>query len=135
MYLNKYELRVRYPESDRMGIVYHANYIVWFDGGRTEFLRSLGYNYRMLEGKGLWLPVIEVNCAYKMPALYDDVITVTTALEELTRVKIKFKYTVTRDDVLLAEGYSKHGFTNPSLKPIAVNKFDSELYEKLKSCL
>jgi acyl-CoA thioester hydrolase len=135
MYSNKFEIRVRYPETDRMGIVYHANYVIWFDCARTEFLRSLGYNYRLLEEKGLWLPVLEVNCFYKNPALYDDLITVTATLEELSRVKMKFKYTVTRDDKLLAEGYSKHGFTNPSLKPIALDKFDLDLYEKLKSCL
>lgn len=131
----KTEFRVRYKETDRMGIVYHSNYVVWFDVGRTELLRSLGFNYRNLEEIGLMLPVVEVNVKYKSPSYYDDLIEIDTCILELSRVKIKFGYKVYREDKLLAEGYSVHGFTDNKLKPIALNKFNEELYNKLKDSL
>jgi acyl-CoA thioester hydrolase len=115
-----------------MGIVYHSNYIIWFDMGRTEFMRSLGYAYNELEKEGIWLPIIEVGCTYKSPARYDDEITIETFIEELTRVKIKFGYRVYRGDELLVEGFTKQGFTSDKLKPIALNKVMPEVYKKLE---
>lgn len=127
----KAQFRVRYKETDRMGIVYHSNYVVWFDVGRTELLRSLGFNYRHLEEIGLMLPVVEVKVKYKSPAYYDDLIQIETCILEVSRVKVKFGYRVYRDEKLLAEGYTVHGFTDSNLKPIALNKFNPELYNIL----
>jgi acyl-CoA thioester hydrolase len=132
MYNYSFKFRVRYQETDRMGIVYHSNYIIWFDMGRTEFMRSLGYAYNELEKEGIWLPIIEVGCTYKSPARYDDEITIETFIEELTRVKIKFGYRVYRGDELLVEGFTKQGFTSDKLKPIALNKVMPEVYKKLE---
>lgn len=125
----KTQFRVRYKETDRMGIVYHSNYIVWFDVGRTELLRSLGFDYRHLEEIGLMLPVIEVNVKYKSPSYYDDLIEIEASILEVSRVKVKFGYKVYRGGTLLAEGYTVHGFTDNNLKPIALNKFNKEIYE------
>jgi acyl-CoA thioester hydrolase len=132
---HSFKFRVRYQETDRMGIVYHSNYIIWFDMGRTEFMRALGYSYRELEEKAVWLPIIEVGCTYKSPAKYDDEITVETFIEELTRVKIKFGYRIYRGEELLVEGFTKQGFTNDKLKPVALNKVLPEVYSKLEECI
>ncbi|WDC84629.1 thioesterase family protein [Caloramator sp. mosi_1] len=125
------KFRVRYKETDRMGIVYHSNYIVWFDVGRTELLRNLGFDYRHLEEIGLMLPVVEVNVRYKSPSYYDDLVEIEATILEVSRVKIKFGYKVYRGETLLAEGYTVHGFTDKNLKPIALNKFNQPLYEIL----
>jgi acyl-CoA thioester hydrolase len=118
-----------------MAIVYHANYIVWFDMARTEFLRSLGYTYRKLESEGVWLPVVETGCRYISPARYDDEIVVETFIEELKKVKIRFGYRVKRNEELLAEGFTILGFTDSSLKPIALNKVKPDVYQILNNCL
>lgn len=128
----KTQFRVRYKETDRMGIVYHSNYLVWFDIGRTEFLRSLGFNYYTdFEGNGIMIPVVEANVRYKSPSYYDDLIEIETYIDELSRVKIKFGYKVYREDILLAEGYTVHAFTDKNFKPIALNKFNKDIYDLL----
>jgi acyl-CoA thioester hydrolase len=135
MYVHKFNSRVRFQETDKMGVVYHANYFVWFDMGRTEFLRSLESDYRKLENDGIWFPVIEVGCKYKSPAKFDDIVTIETYIEELTRVKIKFRYKVYREEELLVEGFTVQGITNENLKPIALNKVKPEVYSKLEACI
>ncbi len=131
MYKNRFSFRVRYEETDRMGIVYHSNYIVWFDMGRTEFLRALGYAYSDLEKEGVWLPIIEVGCTYKNPAKYDEEVTVETHIEELTRVKIRFGYKVYRGEELLVEGFTVQAFTTDKLKPIGLNRVRPDIYKML----
>lgn len=131
MYKNRFSFRVRYEETDRMGIVYHSNYIVWFDMGRTEFLRAFGYAYSDLEKEGVWLPIIEVGCTYKNPAKYDEEVTVETRIEELTRVKIRFGYKVYRGEELLVEGFTVQAFTTDKLKPIGLNRVRPDIYKML----
>lgn len=131
MYKNRFSFKVRYEETDRMGIVYHSNYIVWFDMGRTEFLRALGYAYSDLEKEGVWLPIIEVGCTYKNPAKYDEEVTVETHIEELTRVKIRFGYKVYRGEELLVEGFTVQAFTTDKLKPIGLNRVRPDIYKML----
>jgi acyl-CoA thioester hydrolase len=98
--------RVRYAETDRMGLVHHANYIIYFEMGRTELLRERGISYRDIEDSGHLLVVIEVNCKFKRPAYYDDLLTLRTTVERVTHVKIVHRYELFRDGVLLAEGRS-----------------------------
>ena len=88
-------LRVRYAETDKMGVVYHANYFVWFEVGRCELLRAVGRSYRDLEETGIGLPVIEAHCEYKMPARYDDELQVKT-WERCCARPIEFRYEVSR---------------------------------------
>ena len=104
-------LRVRYAETDQMGVVYHSNYIIWFEVGRVDLLRTLGFTYKQLEGEeGCSLPVVEVRCRYKAPARYDDEILIRTRLKNVRETFIHFGYELLRadDSTLLAEGETVH---------------------------
>lgn len=87
-------LRVRYAETDRMGVVYYANYFVWFEVARTDLLRSLGWSYREMEASGVLLPVIDARCEYRRPARYDDEIEVRTTGRLASAVRMEFEYDV-----------------------------------------
>ena len=99
-------IRVRYAETDRMGLLHHANYIVYFEAARTEMLRAQGFSYRDIEDSGHFLVIVELTCKYKKPAYYDDLLTIKTVVEKVTHVKIVHRYEVRRDGLLLAEGQS-----------------------------
>jgi acyl-CoA thioester hydrolase len=111
-------LRVRYAETDQMKVVYHSNYIIWFEVGRVEYLRKLGFAYRDMEQDGLHLPVVEVKCRYKSPALYDDEILVRTHMSNLRGPMVRFSYEILRanDHALLAEGESTHFVVGNDMK-------------------
>ncbi|MDR1491607.1 MAG: acyl-CoA thioesterase [Planctomycetaceae bacterium] len=104
LYQYDHQIRVRYQETDQMGVVYHANYFSYFEMARTEALRSLGKSYRDLEESGCFLVVNKAECSFKKPAKYDDLITVRTLVERITHVKIEHKYEVYRGEELLAVG-------------------------------
>ena len=89
-------VRVRYAETDRMGVVYYANYFVWFEVARTDWLRDTGWSYRAMEAEGTTLPVIEAHCEYRRPAHYDDELDVRTRATLLSPVRIRFDYEVAR---------------------------------------
>ena len=99
-------VRVRYAETDRMGLLYHANYIVYFETGRTEMLRKRGVAYRDLEDAGHLLVIVDMGCKFKRPAYYDDLLTVRTTVEKVSHVKIVHRYEVLREGLLLAEGHT-----------------------------
>ncbi|HEX8097934.1 MAG TPA: thioesterase family protein [Pyrinomonadaceae bacterium] len=108
-------LRVRYAETDKMGRVYHANYLVWFEIGRTEFCRARGFSYRdMEENEGAFLVVAESYCRYKAPAFYDDELIVRTHITELRRRSLRFGYEIIRlsDGQIIAEGETGHVVTD-----------------------
>jgi len=134
---NETKVRVRYGETDQMGIVYHANYFVWFDIGRTEFFRSLNMSYKELEDRNVLLPVIDVGCTYKISAKYDDEIIIKTRVESLKGVKLKFTYEIIRsnDNVILAEGYTEHAFVNKELKPINFKRKCNDDWEMLSNTI
>lgn len=107
-------LRVRYAETDKMGVVYYANYLVWFEVARTDLLRSLGWSYREMEAAGISLPVIEVHCEYHRPARYDDEIEVRTEGQMLSAVRMQFNYTVLREGgSVAATGHTVHAAVTP----------------------
>lgn len=112
-------VRVRYAETDRMGVVYYANYFVWFEVGRTEWLRDTGWSYREMEGGGVSLPVIEAHCDYRRPARYDDDLEIRTIGTLLTPVRIRFDYEVWRtgDEAPLAVGHTVHASLDPEGRP------------------
>ncbi|HTC93022.1 MAG TPA: thioesterase family protein [Terriglobales bacterium] len=104
-------LRVRYAETDKMGVVYHANYLIWFEVGRVELVRQLGFNYRDMEIEDdCHIAVVDVRCRYKQPARYDDEIVVRTSLKNVRESLLHFGYEIVRpaDDALLADGESTH---------------------------
>ena len=114
------EIRVRYSETDRMGLLHHANYIIYFEIGRTELLRSRGLSYRDIEDAGHYLVIVEIGCKFKRPAYYDDLLTLRTTVERVTHVKIVHKYQVLRDGLLVAEGHSTLACVDSEGKPQAL---------------
>ena len=115
---SKVEVTVRYAETDMMGIVYHANYLPWFEVGRTTLLKEIGVPYRKLEEEGFRLPVLEVSAKYLRPALYDDTLVVHTVLREKPLLRIRLDYEVRRAEELLATGTSIHAFVDRLGKPV-----------------
>jgi acyl-CoA thioester hydrolase len=102
-------VRVRYAETDKMGVVYYANYFVWFEVARADLLRTLGWSYREMEHAGVSLPVIEAHCEYRRPARYDDELEVKTQGRMLSPVRMEFTYEVClRDGGVAAEGKTVH---------------------------
>ena len=112
-------IRVRYAETDKMGVVYHANYFMWFEVGRCELLRTIGKSYRDLEADGFRLPVIEAHCEYKSPALYDDELVVTTRGKLLSPARVEFMYEIIRpaDGILNAIGRTVHASLDTNGRP------------------
>ena len=125
MKTNKTSIRVRYGETDQMGVVYHANYVNFFEIGRTEWLRSLGYTYKSLEANSIFLPVIGIEINYKKPAKYDDVLTLETSLIEEPNIKIQFSHKIyNQEGILLVTGISKLVFLDKkNNKPVRCPKF------------
>ena len=102
-----------------MGVVYYANYLVWFEVARADLLRSLGWSYREMEAAGIILPVIEAHCEYQRPARYDDDIEVRTDGRMLSAVRMQFDYTIVRraDEIISAVGYTIHAAVSPEGRP------------------
>lgn len=116
-------IRVRYAETDQMGVVYHANYLVWFEIGRTEFCRVRGFSYReMEENDHAFLVVAESYCRYKAPAYYDDELTIRTHVTELRRRSVRFGYEIVRlsDEQIIAEGETGHVVTDTNGRVISM---------------
>ena len=111
------QITVRYAETDMMGIVYHANYLPWFEVARTQLLRDQGFPYRQLETDGYRLPVLEVAAKYRRPALYDDTLTIVATIREKPLLRIRIDYEVFRGDELLATGQSAHAFCDLTGRP------------------
>ncbi len=124
------KLRVRYGETDQMGIVYYGNYADYLEQGRTEWLRTLGFSYKFMEANNIHLPVINLNINYKKPALYDDVITITTTLKEIPTVRIEFYYEIhNQDGQLLITASTTLVFVNSATNKL--RKAPEYLLEKL----
>ena len=119
--MNTIKLRVRYQETDQMGVVYYSNYLVWFEMARTEYFRQRGIVYREIEEKEkIYLPVVEAYCRYKAPLRYDDLVTIETKLTEAGPSRISFEYEVKKDGKVTAAGNTKHAFVNGKGKPVPV---------------
>ncbi len=113
----KTTLRVRYAETDQMGVVYHGNYFAWLEVGRVELLRSLGFTYAALEAEGCGLPVVEASCRYRLPARYDDLLTIETTVKALRGSIVLFSYQILRGEELLAEAETKHVAVDRTMRP------------------
>jgi acyl-CoA thioester hydrolase len=112
-------VRVRYADSDQMGVAYYANYLVWFEVGRTEWLRARGYAYRSLESEGVFLPVTEAACRYLAPSRYDDLVWIVTRVGKLGRTIVRFDYRILKEDgTLAAEGHTEHCFLSREGRPV-----------------
>lgn len=122
------EIRVRYQETDNMGVVYYANYLVWFEVARTEYLRAFGIAYTDLEKKGIYLIVASASCRYRSPARYDDIVRIKTWISEKGRTSLKFEYKIHVAERLIATGESVHVFTNKSFKPTRIPEEIEKLF-------
>jgi acyl-CoA thioester hydrolase len=125
---HEFNVRVRYSETDQMGVVYHGNYAQYFEMGRVEWLRNLGISYKWMEENGIMLPVVSLNINYKKPARYDDLLTVKTIFKSQTSVKIEFDYEIYNENKeLLTIASSILVFVDmktsrPTLPPVYVNE-------------
>jgi acyl-CoA thioester hydrolase len=123
--ISETQVRVRYAETDQMGVVYHSNYFIWFEIGRVELMRQLGFSYRDMErGEGLFIAVVDARCRYKAPARYDDEVIVRTHLKNVRESVVHFGYELVRvsDDELLAEGETTHIVTDVEMKKMLLPK-------------
>ncbi|HHY82274.1 MAG TPA: acyl-CoA thioesterase [Clostridiales bacterium] len=125
------KIRVRYKETDQMGVVHHSNYYTWFEAARTEFMRNGGLSYRQLEEMGIMLPLLETHCTYLHGAKYDDVVIIRTRLTHYAGVRLTMEYEAIReeDGLLLAKGSTVHAFTDSNLKPLNVKKKHPEIHK------
>ncbi|MFH1645216.1 MAG: thioesterase family protein [Candidatus Omnitrophota bacterium] len=118
MLSNNTQIRVRYEETDQMGVVYHSKYLVWFEVARTELFREIGYLYTDIERDlGLYLAVSEASLKYKRSSRYDELLTVECTLTHIGTTSLAFDYIIKRDIELIAEGQTKHVFVDKSGKP------------------
>ena len=110
----KINLRVKFYDTDTMGVVHHSNYIRWFETGRVEFLRSIGIDLNEMLNDGISFPIVEVKAKYLNPAKFDDELEIETTALELTKVKMEFEYKIRRagEEKILVEGFSRNVFTN-----------------------
>ena len=112
-------VRVRYPDTDQMGIVYHARYLEYFETGRTEMLRDLGLAYSAIEERGILLPVLEAHVTMRSPARYDEMLTVVSIMHAMPTARMRIDYEITRNDDLLVTGYTTHAFaTSRTMRPV-----------------
>ena len=135
MNVNKTNFRIRYQETDQMGFAHHANYLVWFEMGRTELMRGLGLPYIEFEKSNLYLPVLKAYCEYKHAVRYDDEISVLTHLHSLQKVRLVFNYELQKDGQKMAFGYTEHAFINEAGKPVVLKKVSPFLWNRLCKAL
>lgn len=105
--------RVLYADTDRMGVVYHATYMRWFEAGRGDFMRFRGATYLELEQQGVQLPVVEAHLSYFQPALYDDLIEIASWVGEVGGAQVRFDYSIFRGSEVLVQGYTQHAAVRP----------------------
>ncbi|MFQ3651751.1 MAG: thioesterase family protein [Gemmataceae bacterium] len=117
------QIRVRYAETDRMGLLHHANYLIYFEQARTELLRERGATYKALEDQGFLLVLTRIEVRYRRPAHYDDLLTIRTSVDRITHVRIDHRYEVFRAGELLAEGTSTLACVNREGRPQALPDF------------
>ncbi len=126
------EIRVRYAETDQMGVAYYANYLVWFEVGRSEFCRNRGFRYSDLEAMGYKLVVTDVHCRYRSAARYDEILTTRTWLKKLNRRMITFGYQILRqgNGEIIAEGETRHLCLDSENRPKTLPKEFVQLLSK-----
>ena len=122
MKCNEINVRVRYQETDQMGIVYYSNYFVYFEMGRIEFLRSVGISYAELEKENVFLAVADAHCKYRSPAVFDDLLVIKTCISMMKLARIEFSYEIRRvnEEALIAEGSTLLACLGANKKPMAI---------------
>ena len=136
MKVTETKIRVRYKETDQMGVVHHSNYYPWFEAARSEYMRDAGLSYREMEEKGVMLPLLETHCSYIQGAKYDDLLTIRAWISKFAGIRLTMEYEVIRDcdGLLLARGSTVHAFTDSKLKPLNIKKKHPELHKLFTEC-
>ena len=131
------KLTVRYAETDQMGVVHHSNYAIWFEVGRTDFLKDIGLSYSKIEANGVMFPLYELQCKFIASAKYEDEITIITTLKSISRSRVCFSYQVriSKDNKLIATGETMHAWTNKAMKPINAQKIVPEIFSVLNQLI
>ncbi|WP_100488848.1 acyl-CoA thioesterase [Sporolactobacillus pectinivorans] len=121
----------RYNETDKMGIIHHSQYVIWFEVARTDWIKQSGLSFRQIEERGLMMPVLGIEVHYHSPALFDDAVIVETTIKNYDSVKMSFSYKVMKeaDGTLLVDGTSLHCWTDEQMRPISLRKKDPELHQ------
>lgn len=129
------QMRVPYSDTDAMKVVYHANYIKYFEMGRCEMLREIGFPYALIEEKGFMMPVISVSCEYKKPAFYDDLLEIRTTVLSYRGATIVCQYEIYRKNTeeLLVTGKTQLAFVGKDMKPVIIKRKYPALYETMQS--
>ena len=129
-------ITARYAETDQMGIVHHSIYPIWFEAGRTDYLRNAGVSNSEIEAKGIFLPLSHMECTFKSPVRYEDRIVINTRIHKLTCARLEFTYEINDyEGKVLATGNTSHAWTDKSLKPLNIEKKQPELFNILKAAL
>ncbi len=133
MYISESKLTARYAETDQMGIVHHSNYPIWFEVGRTDFIREMGMPYSEIEKSGAMLPLIGLKCTFKSHVGYEDRVIVRTKIKEYNGIRLTFYYEIVREDdsSVITTGETEHAWTTCSLKPVNLRKYRPDLHEIL----
>ena len=125
-------IRIRYGETDQMGVVYHSNYFRYFEVGRSSLFRDIGYTYKRFEEEGFMLPLIHCDCSFKQPAKYDDEVIIRTTISALKGVRVTLHYQALKieDDkeVILVTGSTTHAFVDSHMKPVNIKKVNPDFY-------
>ncbi len=130
------KLEVRYNETDKMGVVYHANYVVWFDLARVQLVRDLGYEISELEKKGIMFPVISVDVKYLRSVRYGDKVEIHTHIKKMTKIKTTYEHKVYSNDELACVGTTVLVHADvESFRPISLEKFDKVMYDKCQELI
>lgn len=137
MYINEAKVKVRYAETDKMGVVYHSNYLIYFEIGRTEFINKCGMSYIEMEELGIMIPLLESSCKYIQGAKYADELIVRTWIEELSAAKVRFNYSIVRemDGKEITKGSTLHVFVDNNFKIINLKRKFPEIMINLQGLL
>lgn len=132
--MKSYTHRVAYYETDKMGITHHSNYIRWMEEARVDFLDQIGWNYRRLEENGIVSPVLNVNCRYRHSTTFDDIVSITAKVKDLTMVRMTISYEMKKSgtDEIVCTAESQHCFLDTAGKPIPLESSYPEFYKALK---
>ncbi|MCT4545141.1 MAG: acyl-CoA thioesterase [Vallitalea sp.] len=133
MYIHETKIKVRYVETDRMGIVHHSNYYSWFEVARGEFITDTGMTYSDMEEEGIMMPVLESSCKYIQAAKYENILIIQAWIHEINGAKAIFNYKVIRekDNTIIATGSTKHAFVNNKFKIVNIKKVKPDIWNKL----
>ncbi len=134
----KYRRLVKYYETDKMGVVHHSNYIRWFEEARVEFMREADISYRSMEEEGVMVPVVTVDCKYKIPATFDDEVIIYTKVRKYNGIVIELEYEVKRvsDDAVIVTGSSSHCFVDSNnFKPVNLKRTREDIHNKFMAIL